>query len=774
MDKLAFKIFGFVVVYLLSVSFLMAQDKKALDQGNKYFDVKNYDEALPFFITAFESGIADTELFYRIGKCYVESDNINQRVRSIKFLEKVAEAGLDPLPYNFYKDLGQAYFDDEQLEKAINTLSKQKDQYTSRDRTQIREVDDLIKQCYHALDYIKNPVNVHILKLGSNINTEYTEYNPVVSADESVMAFTALRPNTSKTRTGDKFIEEIYISYNETGNWTLPEKVEINTTSNIGTAGISADGQRMMVFIGDRTSGSLYTIDKSAEGWTRPVSIGESVNSRYLETTGSITPDGKTIYFSSSRPGGYGGLDIYKSEKDEKGNWTKPANLGPDINTEFDEEGPFIHPGKTMLFFSSNRPESIGGWDIFKCVYEDGHWLKPQNMGYPINTTANDNYFTLIADGSRGYFSSDRKGGSGGSDIYVMDMPENFGTIPLTLIKGRILNSETQQPLKTLIYVVDNETQKKLDFVYHPNAETGDYLVILPPNKNYDMIIESEGFHPYTLNIDIPNQTYFYELYQKIFLKTIKHFDVVVGQEIEVKNAFYNTHIDEKQTIRKEHEATLIKNDSIDVYDLMGELMEAADQEAIDYLLELVMMTNPIDEVDFEDENNEKVQSAKRVYYYDESDTSKFEKKVIAGKEILSLPTMYVTKVAEEQKHKPKKSIKSYDPGVLKKTVKVYFDAGKSELDPKYQKELDDLLALLMKHDELGIEISGYASAEGDEAFNKMLSNKRATTVLDYLNTRGIVRRRIVAKGYGATQAEQSTKEEARRVEIRIIDLEGM
>jgi outer membrane protein OmpA-like peptidoglycan-associated protein len=253
-------------------------------------------------------------------------------------------------------------------------------------------------------------------------------------------------------------------------------------------------------------------------------------------------------------------------------------------------------------------------------------------------------------------------------------------------------------------------------------------------------------------------------------LKTIKHFDVVVGQEIEVKNAFYNTHGEEKQDIRKEYEAGLIQGDSIDVYELMGSLMEAADQEAIDYLLELVMRTDPIDKVDF-DENNQNLQSATRVYYYDESDSSKFESKMVDGKEILSLPTMFVTKAAEEQKNKPKTAIKSYDPSVLNKHVKVYFDAGKSDLDPKYLKDLDGLLTLLTKYNELGIEISGYASAEGDEEFNKSLSNRRAISVLNYLNTKGVVRRRIVAKGYGSTQNQSGSKEEARRVEIRIIDL---
>ena len=148
-------------------------------------------------------------------------------------------------------------------------------------------------------------------------------------------------------------------------------------------------------------------------------------------------------------------------------------------------------------------------------------WTKPENMGFPINTTANDNYFTLTADGRRAFFSSDRKGGKGGQDIYSLDMPEEESNIPLTMVKGQILDGETNKPLPTTIYMIDNESGKKLDFVYQPDPTTGNYLIILPPAKNYDMVIESEGFLPYTLNINVPGQTYFYELYQRIYLKTI-------------------------------------------------------------------------------------------------------------------------------------------------------------------------------------------------------------------------------------------------------------
>jgi len=743
---------------------------KVQNKANKLFQVKNYADALPLLIDLENAGAATENLNYKIAKCLKESSEVNDRVKSLTYFEKIDISSVKELPYNFLLDFGDAYIDNEQMEQALKIYNSQLE-LVKHDRRAVGIVEKKIAQTKNAYNLMRIPKNVVIERLGKEINSKYTEYNPVLSADESILAFTVLKPIKSKT--GESIAEEINISFNENGSWSVLIKVNIQTQNNYGTAGISADGQKMLVFIGDQSSGSIYQIEKDGEEWGRPKPLGKNIQSKYLESTASITADDKSIYFASNRPGGYGGLDIYKSDRKEDGTWGKAVNLGPVINTKANEDSPFIHPNKKLFFFTTDGHNGIGGNDIYKTELKDGKWTKPKNMGYPINTTANDNYFSLIADGSRGYFSSDRKGGFGGQDIYMMDMPEDYETIPLTMIKGRILEADTDKPLPTEIYMIDTDTKEKLDYVYHPNKETGNYLVILPPNKSYDMIIKSEGFLPYTLNIDVPNQTEFHELYQKIYLKTIRHFDVIVGQEVLVKNIFYKTHDESEETLRKRHEAALIEHDSVDVYGLMEDLIAAGDQVAIDYLIELVMLKNPIDEVNFEDQN-ENMQSAKRVYYYDESDESKFEQKKVGNEIIFSLPTMYVTKEAIEQKNLAKSSQTEYDKQLLTKVLNVYFNAGKSELDKKYEEDLNLILNELKKYSGIGIEISGYASSEGDEKLNEKLSNERAISVVDYLNHRGIVRRRIIAKGFGSTEIEGVGKEESRRVELRIVDLNNI
>jgi outer membrane protein OmpA-like peptidoglycan-associated protein len=764
------KAFYLFFIALLITSSVFAQANKAVADGDRFYSIKSYDQALPHYLKAIVDGEKDPVVHYKAGICYQHSKETDEQVKAITYFEYALANG-SGFPPTLRYDLGDLYLRDENLSKAIDSYTKYRES-VKLDKKAVAEADRALETCHNAVALMSVPRNIKVTNFGATINTKNTEYNPVVSADESVMAFTALRPNTGKTRTGDKFIEEIYISYNNSGNWTEPKVVPVASDYNVGTAGISADGQKMIIFMGGVTDpGSLFMINKAGDSWSKPSLITPTINSpKFIESTASITPDGKTIYFASDRNGGQGGLDIYKTQMLANGTWSNPVNLGPEINSKADEDAPFIHPDQKTLFFTSNGHSSMGGRDIFVTKHVGEKWTTPENMGYPVNTTANDNYFTLIADGTRAYFSSDRKGGLGDQDIYFLNMPEGSSNIPLTMIKGKILNAETGKPIPTKIYLIDNSTNKKLDFVYNPDPETGNYLVILPPAKNYDMIIESEGFLPYTLNINVPNQEYFYELYQMINLRTIKQFDVVVGQEVQVKNAFYDTDQQVKADLRKTHEAKLVQGGNVDVYDMMLDLMASNDKEGIAYIVDLVNMKDPVDEVNFNENENRNIEVANRTYYYDESDESKFEQKTVDGKVIFSLPTMIVAEEAKKQKDQAVKQ-STYDKASLTRSAKIYFDAGKSDLKPQYNAELDNILNELTKYTDLGVEISGFASAEGTEEANRELSNKRAIAVLDYINHKGVVRRRIVAKGYGVSKDQTSSKEEGRRVEIKVVDL---
>jgi outer membrane protein OmpA-like peptidoglycan-associated protein len=750
---------------------LKAQTDQKLERASRFLEIQNFEQAQELFQEIIDEGSTDPLAFYGLGISYYNRPEINEKVKAIPFLEQASQAEGAGIPDDIYYYLGRVYHINTDIKQAIKSYEKYIDLTKDQNTRKFNDIEEQIKVCQNALALISRARDLPIDRLPEPISSPYTEYNPVVSADESLIAYTALRPNREKS--GPEFVEEIQLSRKTNGTWGEPESIPVRTRYNVGTAGLSADGEQMIIFIGGpNNTGDLFTIANEGAKWSQPVSLGTQVNSQHLESTASITPDGKKLFFASNRPGGYGGMDIYMAEKDKSGNWVNIENVGATVNTAANEDAPFIHPDGKTLFFTSDGTASMGGKDIFKTIHMGTKWSTPENMGYPINTPANDNYFTLTADAKRGFFSSDRKGSLGGQDIYSLDLPEEELNIPLTMVKGRILAGDPPVAVPTTILVVNKGSGEKIDFVYNPNTKTGNYLIILPPGQNYDMIIESEGYMPYTLNINIPNQTYFFELYQQIELRPIAQFDVIVGQEVIVRNAFYDTKANELGvTPRMAADAMLVQKDSVDLYDLMDQIIAAEDSTAFEYMLDLMYTLNPIEEVSFEE--SEEIESAGRVYYYDESTEENLEKREIDGRVIFSLPSLKVTEEHQKKKQgitKPPKK-PSFDPQLLTKLYKFYFEADESKLNEKYYAVLSEVLDYLRQYDDLGVEISGYASKDGDSDYNRELSNKRAIEVLNYLNFRGIVRRRIVARGYGATGSVTTSKEQGRRVEVKLIHL---
>jgi outer membrane protein OmpA-like peptidoglycan-associated protein len=745
---------------------VLGQTSAQVDRANKFFELaENYEAALPLYKEAVSNGEQDPQVMYRLGFCYMQAFTLDEKLKSIPYLEKAAGSNDKRVPNRVYYLLGRAYHLNINIDKAIDayvtyrkTLSSEKEK---------EDVDRQLEICGNAQFFLSQDKGIVINSFGTKVNSRQTEYNPIVTADESYLFYTALE----KER--DEFVEKIMYSERFDGTWSEPNPVKLKTDRQVGTAGLSPDGREMLIFVGEgNNTGNIYITRKDGKKWTLPVTMGNQINSRYLETTASITPNGNTIYFASNRPGGQGGMDIYRAEKQENGEWSQPVNLGPEVNTPYDEDAPFIHPDGKTLFFSSDGHNTMGGRDIFRTVLVKGNWREPVNMGYPINTPSDDNYFSLTANGEKAYFSSERKGGKGGQDIYYFNMPEQDANIPLTMIKGRILvgeDKESMKPVPTTIKVLDKTNNEKLDYVYNPSKDKGNYLIILPPGRNYDLIIESDGYLPYTVNVNIPNQTYFYELYQEILLKPIKQFDEVVGQEVFVNNAFYDTEQKAEEVVRQANEAMLVRNDSLDLYDMMEAIISSTDTAAYEYLLDLMYTTNPIDSIDFESLESDKVEAAGVAYYYDETGPDDLIAQNIGDETIYTLPTFFVTKEAVKQKEQ-EIEVTHYDKSLLDKTYTVYFGAGLSKVTDKEKDKLAPVLETLKQHEVLGVEIAGYASPEGDEERNRELSKERAIKVLQFLNTRGIVRRRILAKGYGAI-ASNARLDEGRKVEIRLIDI---
>jgi len=327
--------------------------------------------------------------------------------------------------------IGQGYQHSEKFDSAILSyeryirwLSRTLDLKKS---VKINEVNRRIFECRNAKIFKDNPVDVTLIDLGTNVNSEWPDYAPNVSEDESLMVFTSRRPdgNMNPSLAPDhEYYEDIYYSVGVQGDWQPAKNIgaPLNTEFHNASVNLSPDGKEMFIY-NDAHGGDLFSTSLLKDGtWSSPKSM--DINTEYIENSATITKDGQRLYFTSDRPGGYGGTDIYTSVKDKNGNWTDIKNMGPVINTELDEEDVFISSSGAHLYFSSNGLAGMGDMDIYQSIYDSakGEWGEPKNLGYPINSVENDIYFVLSGDEQYGYFSSVKAENKGEQDIYKIDM----------------------------------------------------------------------------------------------------------------------------------------------------------------------------------------------------------------------------------------------------------------------------------------------------------------------------------------------------------------
>ena len=353
------------------------------------------------------------------------------------------------------------------------------------------------------MDLIKNPVNVDLVNMGSSINTEFHEYVPLVYGAEDEIYFTSRRPGSTGEKLdhrGDHF-EDIYYAQHKYGFWQQPEQLpdKINTSSHDACVGISSDGQVLYFFrtSKDLVTGDLYSSEKTIMGWSDPELLPGEINSDAIETSASISNDEHTVYFSSNREGGHGGMDIWRVKKLPNGEWSKAQNLGSVINTEYDEDSPFIHADGKTLYFISKGHKTMGGYDIFETkLSDDGKWSKPINIGYPVNTLANDLNFVMSADKLTGYYSSSAAGGFGGQDLYKINFRQEAEI--LSVVKGGVASNDTSHiPIEATITLIDKRT-KLVQGEYKSNSTTGRFIMVVSPESSYQVVVEADGYHTFS------------------------------------------------------------------------------------------------------------------------------------------------------------------------------------------------------------------------------------------------------------------------------------
>ena len=358
--------------------------------------------------------------------------------------------------------------------------------------------------------------------MGAVINSGYDDHSPVFNIEETIMVFTSKRKgSTGNFKTSDKqYFEDIYISHKENGQWATPQKISenINTMEHEASVALSADGNDLIIYKDDVGDGNLYISHFNGTEWSKPEKLSLNVNSTYNESHASISCDGSTLYFSSNRPGGFGGYDIYYSKRLPNGDWSLAQNAGPVINTEFDENGPFIHPDGSTLYFSSKGHNSMGGYDLFFAILkDDGTFSRPENMGYPINSIDDDVFYVLSADGKRAYYSTVQPDGLGRKDIYLMDLlslPERS----LVVVNGFIKIKKTGEVIKDVILKINDFKTGTLIGKFKPNKQTGKYTIVVPKSKQYTLSCDDCGFTFPREPLTIPENSSFYYLQKPIII----------------------------------------------------------------------------------------------------------------------------------------------------------------------------------------------------------------------------------------------------------------
>ncbi len=397
-----------------------------------------------------------------------------------------------PFATSFY--LGECYHLDMQLDKAkeafLNFITITKD--VDDDLKKLAEVR--VEQVRNAVKAIENPKKTSIINLEA-VNSQYADYSPIISFDGNSLYFTSRRPwknnETEPFRDPmyNDYPEDIYVSKkNEKGNWSEPKRMDFCLpNNNEATIAVSADQKRIYVYQDNIGDGDIFYSDFSNNKFQeiKPLEY-EGVNTKYWETHCTVTLDGLQMYFVSDRPGGFGGRDIYRIVKLPDGTWSQPMNLGEKINTANEEDAPFIASDNKTLFFASNGPESIGGFDIFYTVSdEDGQWATPVNIGYPINSTGDDVFFTTTTDGERGYITSYREHGKGEKDIYEV-INDNLGEKLISLFYGEIkMIPDNNIPENFKITFTEKEDKRKNKEV--TSFQDGKFYVNLESCSNYNI-----------------------------------------------------------------------------------------------------------------------------------------------------------------------------------------------------------------------------------------------------------------------------------------------
>ncbi|GAA4737923.1 OmpA family protein [Flavisolibacter ginsenosidimutans] len=544
-------------VFLFFCSFLSASaqydvtkiDRKAValyERALQLTDANSYKESIPFFQQAIARDERYVDAYLSLAGVYGQLKDYDQ---SVAFYEKAF--ALDTaytsdywLPYSINL-AGKGDF-----EKALQTVNKILAKPNLHPTT--KKAAEYRQKCFQfAVDYAKtHPTANYVFapkNLGDAVNSSESEYFPSMPVDGKILVFTRRLHNAN---------EDFFASEKTATGWTnaVPLPGNINTSLNEGAQNISQDGTLLVFTACNRQDGQgncdIYYSQKTNYGWSPAFNLGPNVNTDQWESQPCLSPDKRDLYFASRRFGGYGGSDLYVSHKLPSGNWSKPENLGPEINTAGDESSPFIHADNQTLYFASSGLPGYGSEDLFVVRKgADGKWGKPENLGYPINTIDHEGTLFIEADGKTAYYASDRSDSKGGLDIYSFELRQDVRPARTLWVKGKVFDKKTSAGLPSSVELIDLATKQIISKLQ--TDETGNYLITLPVGKDYAFNVARRGYLFYSDNYSLKNKAA-----DSTYQKDIPLQPIEVDAAVVLRNLFFDT---KKFDIKPESEVELEK-----------------------------------------------------------------------------------------------------------------------------------------------------------------------------------------------------------------------
>lgn len=562
--------------------------KQIFAKAESYYLYEEYELANQLYLLL--DTTSNSNIKYKIGNCYLNIPG--EKEKSIPYLEyavktasyesKTTSFNEKKAPLDAYFSLAKAYLINDQLDKALNTLetfNKLARETTSKGGMKNLEyINQQILACKNAIQFKENPVAFSKKSMGSDFSQGSINDNPAVSFDGNTLVYTERRG----------IVNAIFYAKKERGKWQTP--IEITSALNAGedcsSCSLNRDGTELFLYKTDNYDGAIYSSKFINGAWTPIKKLNKNINTKFYESHASISSDGKKLYFTSNREGGQGNLDIYVSERDASGDWGPAVNLGAAVNTPFNEDNPFITENDSLLYFSSEGHNSMGGFDNFKSQKIGSAWKTPVNIGYPINTTDDDKFFQPVNNGKNAYYSmtTDYKK----KEIFYLGMG-NTDVNQIFEIKGKFSLQDTTVTFDEnyAIHLINSTSGDTLD-VGFPNKYTGLYSFTVAPGK---FRLYYKGFGYITQVIDTAIRADNATPSLNIDVSLIRDLTVKRPDSSSIKIVYEKIDLIKIPTITAVDTNILIRNMNVsDVGDV-----NIKDSDVLYYTVQVMALHNPVD-----------------------------------------------------------------------------------------------------------------------------------------------------------------------------------